>query len=60
MNGILESNTIYVVVTRPIDKFSRHLVAPKKRLKNGSFDLFAWLDFFLGARVRRLSEDASI
>ena len=42
---ILESNAIDIVIARPTDQFSRYLVAAKKRLKNGRFDLFAWLDF---------------
>src|SRR5215510_657974 len=42
---IPESNTIYIVIARLAHKFSRDLVAPKKRFKNGRFDVFAWFDF---------------
>jgi len=42
---IRESNVIYIVIARPVNNFSRYLVAAKKRLKNGRFDLLVGLDF---------------
>jgi hypothetical protein len=42
---ILEPKAINIVIACPVDEFSPCLVAAKRRLKNGRFDVFAGPDF---------------